>query len=463
MIQIDSVTFTYEGGERASLQNCSLNVGRGEFVLVCGRSGCGKTTLTKLVNGLIPSQVCGKLSGHVSIRGKDVSGEPAWQRAQNVGSVFQNPKTQFFNLDTVSELVFGLENKGVPREAIAQRLREVVSEFELDALMGKSVFELSGGEKQKIAIAAAYAENPEIYVLDEPSANLDRTEILRLRQLLQKLKRQGKTILVAEHRTWYLAELIDRAVFMEDGTVKEEWPGARFAALTAEQCERRGLRSVRPVEERSHASDDVPETGFAVMDLTVKRGRRILWEHLSFCAPRGKVVAVCGKNGAGKTTLAQVLCGLRKEGAGTVSLDGKKLSRRRRRESSFLILQDVNRQLFADSVLSEATLGSDASESEAEAVLDALQLKEFGQRHPMALSGGQKQRLAVADGCLSRKEVILFDEPTSGLDFDNMQRVGGLIRSLLKQNKSVIVITHDMEFIHYLGAAVVRPASPPER
>lgn len=452
MVRIEDVSFSYDGSKQPVLSNCNLTISQGELVLLCGKSGCGKTTLTRLVNGIIPTQTQGTLSGRISIENEEVTNQPIWKTSLSVGSVFQNPKTQFFNLDTTSEMVFGLENIGVEREKISARLREAVSEYQLDNLAGKSVFELSGGEKQKIAIASAYMGNPKIYVLDEPSANLDQEEILRLRNLLQKLKQAGKTILIAEHRVWYLADLLDRAVYMKSGKILREWSRDDFKSLSLKDRAGFGLRSTLAIKVIPHTCQVTHESGLQLKNLHIERNKRVLWDSLSFIAPKGKAVAICGRNGAGKTTLAQCLCGLRKWGRGDIYLDGKRMTPRTLRSNSFLIMQDVNHQLFAESVLSEAQLGNGASDEEALSALRVMQLDAFAESHPMALSGGQKQRLAVVDGCLCQKEILIFDEPTSGLDLDNMKRVGTLIDSLLEQNKIVIVITHDMEFINHLGA-----------
>ena len=214
-----------------------------------------------------------------------------------------------------------------------------------------------------------------------------------------------------------------------------------------------GLRSIAEVPVSS--SEPSPTTGadgLMVRELRATYNGAAVWEGVSFRAPRGQITAITGRNGAGKTTLARCLCGLIKEQSGTIFWDGKPLRRTERRRKAFLIMQDVNLQLFGDSVLAEARLGSTATEQEALTTLGRMDLAQYADTHPMALSGGQKQRLAVADGCLSGKELLIFDEPTSGLDYGHMLEVSRRLRELAEQGLCVVVITHDGEFLRESGA-----------
>ena len=173
MIEFSNINFRYAGGtEAGGLVNINLIIPDGQVILLCGQSGCGKTTLTRLVNGLIPNYYEGKLSGEVLLDGKNISSLPLYETAKYVGSVFQNPRTQFFTVDSTSELAFGCENQGLPKEEIIQRVKSTAKQFDMDNLLGKNIFSLSGGEKQKIACASVSASNPPIIVLDEPSYNL---------------------------------------------------------------------------------------------------------------------------------------------------------------------------------------------------------------------------------------------------------------------------------------------------
>lgn len=205
MIQIENVTFTYNGSEeKENLKNISFSIKQGEVILLCGESGCGKTTLTRLINGLIPWYYEGEMTGIVKVTGKDIKEQPLHILSRHIGSVFQNPRSQFFNVDTTSEIAFSCENRGLPETEIQRRIEQTVSLFHIENLIDRNIFHLSGGEKQKVACASVSAGEPEIYVLDEPSSNLDVTAIDDLRDIISCWKAAGKTVIVAEHRLYYL-------------------------------------------------------------------------------------------------------------------------------------------------------------------------------------------------------------------------------------------------------------------
>jgi energy-coupling factor transport system ATP-binding protein len=459
MIEIKNCSFAYTSKEdmKEAIQNINLRVEKGECILLCGRSGCGKTTLTRLVNGLIPYFYEGMLSGETRVAGKNICETPMYEIAKRAGSVFQNPRTQFFNVDTDSEIAFGMENLAWPPNKIARRLEQVSDEMQIAALRGRDIFALSGGEKQKIAFASIYAVSPDVYVLDEPSANLDLNAIEDLRRHLVKLKTQGKTILIAEHRLYYLMDVADRVIYMEKGRIEHDWPPPEFSRIPGETRREMGLREwdlSRVLLAGGLDSELGGELGAAkksvlrVHGLDLRYKKQPILEGITFEAFPGEVIAITGQNGAGKTTLLWTLCGLRKESGGTLFWRGEKTGVKRRQALSYMVMQDVNYQMFAESVEKECSFGLKKPDNDLiQGLLEDLELYQFRGRHPNTLSAGQKQRLAVAAGIAADKELLVFDEPTSGLDYDSMRRVAMLIRRLALQKKLVFVVTHDVEFI----------------
>ncbi len=456
MIDIKNVTFFYNDKEKGTLQDISISIPKGQVVMFCGESGSGKTTITRLVNGLIPHYFSGNLSGIIKIADKETVDTKIEDLSDIVGSVFQNPRTQFFNSDTDNEIVFGMENQGMPVADIIAQLDNITKALKLENLRGRNIFELSSGEKQKIAFASAYAPLPKILVLDEPSSNLDFQSIIDLRNLLKKAKKMGFTILIAEHRLWYLIEVVDRVVFMKDGKIESDLSIEEFISIPVEKYRLMGLRCKNLKE--IYFSNKCFLKGkdlFEVKNLSVSFNKKQIINEISFKVFNGEVIAVTGNNGAGKTTLARTLCGLQKFD-GCINLNNQKLTRKKLIDLSYMVMQDAGHQLFSESVEQECSLGlKSVLPEKIDETLSDMGLLEYKQRHPQALSGGQKQRLAIAISVLCEKKIIIFDEPTSGLDLQSMKKVSNLIYDLSKNGKIVFVITHDNELIEHTCSRIL--------
>lgn len=452
MIRVQQVFFTYENMiDGAAIADINVEIPKGQVVLLCGESGSGKTTFSRLINGLIPTFYEGNVEGTASIRGKNIQEMELYELAPYVGSVFQNPKSQFYTLQTDTEIVFACENIGMKKSEILAHFDNTVELFQLEKLLGKSLFALSGGEKQKIACASVNALMPDIFVLDEPTSNLDIETIQDMQKILISWKEQGKTVIIAEHRLTWLKAIADRVIYFQKGKIAEDLTADQFWRKSSKQFQCMGLRAsteFNPPNRSKHIKEqNIIIQGFQYRIKNIK-----LLEISQLQIPKGSVVAVLGNNGAGKTTFARCLCGLLKKAEGTLSYNGKIYANKDRIHLCYMVMQDVNHQLFSESVLDEVLLGADVPSEEnreafAEGILSELDLLDYKDAHPMSLSGGQRQRVAIASAVATHKELLVFDEPTSGLDFRHMEEVAQNVHKLSDMGKTQFIITHDPELV----------------
>ena len=464
MILLKDVSYAWEDG-RTALKNINLEIKKGEFVLISGKSGSGKSTLGSVMNGLIPHYYKGKMQGEAFVSGKDISKLLLHEVGHIVGTVFQDPRSQFFTTTTDEEIAFGLQTICKSRDEIKQRVEEVYAELDIPELKGKSVFELSSGQKQKIAIASIYAMNPKVLILDEPSANLDMKAIFDLFLILEKLKQKGTTVVLIEHRLYYVKSLFDRFLLMKDGEIAKDLRREEVIHLEGEFWDENGLRTLELEEYRisekkdSYQLNDESISGKGLKFCypgTTKVGnkqKQYILNHLDFNMECGKAIGLIGLNGTGKTTFARVISGLEKIKEGKIWAEkDKELNRKDLMDMSYFVFQDSDYQLFSESVLDEMLLGISSKDKKentqkAKSILNVLGLDKYIDKHPFALSRGEKQRLTIACGMMKQAKIFIYDEPTSGCDKDSMLSVAKLIEEQLKNGTTVLVISHDFEFL----------------
>ena len=479
MLTLRNLSVSYDDNQVVHAIN--LNVSPGECVVLTGESGSGKSSIINAVNGLGARYDNARIEGTIALDGDELIQKQIYEIAMLASSVFQNPKTHFFNVDTTQELLFFLENTGAPKQNMQKRLQDLLSLFPIAHLLNRSIFELSGGEKQILCLASAYISGCKLILLDEPTSNLDHISIALLADMLKCLKQQGITLLIAEHRLYYLRDILDRLVHIQKGEIQRCYTQEEFAHLTCDELHARGLRSnsddaLTVPELLPYAANTSAEPGTelhsepgaeAGTEPGAEAGTELRIEKLalSFSTQRNvranglfisgltfqtnNIYGIVGKNGCGKSSFIKSLIGVMKRSKETVFYQGKQCNKRRRVALSSLVMQDVNSQLFSESVEHELTLThTNMTEASLDALLEQLNIRAFKQAHPMSLSGGQKQRVAIATSVVDGAALMFFDEPTSGMDYKNMLAISRCIQALKTRKRIIFIVSHDVEFLN---------------
>lgn len=446
--------FQYSQESTPTLRKVSGNIPAGRCVVFCGGSGCGKSTLLRCLNGLIPQFYEGELKGFCHLDGHDTADLSIGEIGELAASVFQDPRSQFFTVNSSNEVAFGLENHGLPQEKIRNRVDEAFRTFHLEHLKNRNVYELSSGERQLISILSAWAMDTDIFLLDEPTANLDFAATQQLKNILLKLKKQGKTLLLSEHRLYYLADIADEYWIMANGEIKHKYTAGKTKALSLGQLHTLCLRTLDlekiTVSERPPQPENMPQA-LSVSNLRYEYGRknRAILSDVNFSVCTHEIVGLVGANGCGKTTLGKLIAGLYHSTGGEISLFGKAQKPKQLQKQVLFIMQEAEFQFFTNSVLHELQYGHKITaefEKKTETLLKSMDMWECRDRHPFSLSGGQMQRLTLMMAYLSDKPIVILDEPTAGQDAESLKRCAELIREMGKE-KTVLIITHDLELI----------------
>lgn len=442
MLTLENLSLFYEQDKKI-LDCINLNVADGECILLTGESGSGKSSIINSINGLAFEYENAKISGTIKVDNKDLKGMELYEISLLISSVFQNPKTHFFNVDTTLELLFYLENIGLSKQEMESRMEDMLKLFPIKHLLGRSIFELSGGEKQILCVAACYISGCKIIVLDEPSSNLDDKYIDILKEMLHILKNKGITLIIAEHRIYYLTDLADRIILVRKGELFKELTKDELLNSKSKLGLRSAIKTALKAQNRPVGND----LNIKKLEYNFKDGSGLKIEDISFGL--GNIYGITGKNGCGKSTFIRVMTGLDDKGKSEIIFKGKTLNKKDRLKNSSLVMQDVNHQLFTDSVEEEIKLGvKDLSQDRLDKVLYGLELTEFKDKHPMILSGGQKQRVAIASVLCKNSRFIFFDEPTSGMDYKNMMKISKLIKEMSNKDNIIFIVSHDVEFLN---------------
>jgi len=418
VLRAEGVSFRYPQ-EGRGLPPTSLTVAPGALTLVTGPSGCGKSTLARCLMGLIPHLYHGELTGEVWLNGYRTSAAPMWQLAEHAGMLFQNPAAQMLAASVEDEIIFGLENLGLPREEIETRLESALDQFGLRPLRERNPQSLSGGEQQKLALAAVMARRPEILILDEPLSMLDTTAAGELIAYLESFTAARKTAAIFEHREAYLEDV--------PGLQHIRLPGKSAASLP----EAKGT-----IPPGQHAFR------LEIENLCVQLGTRTVIRDLGLSLQSGQVVAVVGRNGAGKTTLLRTLCGLQKY-TGSIRVDS---SVEEDRPDFGMVFQNPDLQLFNASVRDEILYRlPDPDMARYRWLLSTLGLEAYEHTPPLLLSEGEKKRLSLALVLMRRPaHGLLLDEPSLGQDSIHKDILMRMLRSLAEAGQLVIMTTHDL-------------------
>lgn len=434
------MSFSYAHSS-TGIEGVSLHVDPGEVVLLCGASGSGKTTALRTLNALVPQFHEGTLSGTVQVAGQEVSALPLHDAGALAATVFQNPRTQFFASTVAEEIALFGENHGLDPAEIRRRVNAASAQAGVSDLLDRELASLSGGQAQAVACASAIAAATPVVLLDEPSSNLSTQSIDVLAHTIAQLKAAGKAVVIAEHRLFFLRDLVDRAYHFSQGRIDATLSGTELFALSDADRAELGLRTLQAPHRPAPAPWAAGRTGVIIENLRVSFGGTQVLNIPRMEFPRGAVTALTGPNGAGKSTLARVLCGLQRPARGArITVPATRA----------LVMQDTSRQLFAETVAEEVTLGLPRSVQEridVPAILAELDLTAYADAHPQALSGGQRQRLVIANALAQDAELVILDEPTSGVGREHLLVVADLLRRLAARGAVVIVITHDDELI----------------
>ena len=467
IFNIKNLNFSYPGTDKYALKNINLHVKSGEVLIICGKSGCGKTTLLSLLK---PCQApYGEKSGEILFTGKDISSLSPRRQSAKIGYVMQKPDRQIVTDKVWHELAFGCENLGLPPETIRRRVAETANFLGIDRWFDKTTAQLSGGQKQLLNLASVMTMQPEVLILDEPTSALDPIAAADFLNSLWRINSElGTTVIIAEHRTENIFEKADRTAFMDKGeivaigetreilkTIKNEFeyflptPARVSRKLSGEKClltVKEGRNLIMPYKSERQTADDKAlikhrdKNEYAVTVKNAyfrysKNGEDIL-KDCNFSLEKGKICAVIGGNGSGKSTFLKAIAGINKIYSGKIRTDNV----------NPLYLPQNAELLFGKDTVYEELSEMCSDKEKIQSVSTLCNIESLFEQNPYDLSAGQGQCVAIAKILLKNGDLLLLDEVTKGMDPIFKKQFGNILKSLVCQGKTVILVSHDLEF-----------------
>ncbi len=481
MIEAGDFSYTYGTAEKPALENISLEVPAGELLLVTGHSAAGKTTLALALAGILHQEIGGSFQGSITFKGKAIGEFDGMKElSRHVGMVFDDAESQLIFTSVEEEIRSGLENRGFSKAEINRRLEEVMRFCEISHLKHRAPHTLSGGQKQKVALAATLALDTEVLILDEATSEMDTKAVKRVFSILKRLKEEeGKTIIIVDHNVEAFLEIGDRVVLLEKGRIKEIKSPTDFTTPGTEQAISE-THDKKPHHPREEGTADLPPSGtkntlpknqtlpiISAKQLSQRYDEVRALKVVDLDIYPGEFIAILGENGSGKTTLVKHFNGLLKPHSGSVSVKGLDTGKTPINElvkHTGLVFQNPDNMLFEDTVEAEIAFGLNniGAGGDREAISHALELVGLGDKEkvfPRHLSRGERQRLAVACVIAMRPELIVLDEPTTGLDAEESDRMMQLMCRLQQEGHTIVMVTHNMQIVENYAERVIRMES----
>jgi energy-coupling factor transport system ATP-binding protein len=485
MIKFSHVSLIYPNSTTTVLEDLNLTIEEGELVLVIGPTGSGKSSLLRLINGLVPHHTGGILAGDVSVNGTSTQLAKPGAMAHLIGIVGQNPANGFVADTVEEELAFGMEVLNLPNEVMRKRVEEVLDLLSLAPLRNRSIATLSGGEQQRVAIGAALVTHPKVLVLDEPTSALDPIAAEEVLSILHRLVHDlGLTVVIAEHKLERVIQFADRIVHIDGagianvGTPEEILMNSPIAPPIVQLAKALGLQEIGltvremrrmttqfrelPTQARKNEPDEISTAVISIENLSVRYGTKVALNDVSSEIHEGDIVAVMGRNGAGKSSLLKALAGVNPVQSGKIrvlGIDPILLHGKQRRQNIGFIPQEPSDLLYGQSVQIECEQADQDNELTAGttySVLEQLVPGISGSTHPRDLSEGQRLGLALSVVISSNPSILILDEPTRGLDYEaKSQLTRILIQFAATFGKAVVLATHDVELVAELANRVI--------